>query len=103
MSFERLIVQNIHRNRLNEVNEIKWVDPEELEVPESDVVNLLIDFAYLTNKGYQDYPEGTTEKIAYRDIEAKLAKVGLALKAKEVKNPEMPGNFYDITKEGKIK
>lgn len=103
MSIERLIVQNIHRDRLHEVNEIERVEPEDPILSQNEIMDLLVDFATISNKGYQDYPEGTSEKKAYREMEAKLVSVGLAIKAKEVKNPEMPGNFYDITKEGKIK
>lgn len=104
MDLERLIIQNIQRDKLQESLDVEEVTPE-VEPSTEHLLDLLKDFATMCEKGYHYYPEGTSENKAYRQLEDEIIKYKLSprSKAPTVKNPEMPGSFEDLSKVGTIK
>lgn len=98
---ERLIVERIRRRKLKEslIGKVDSKTDKEREVDDIvEVYNLMI------SKGYQDFPEGSSEKKALRNIEEKFDLLGIQYdKAPFVKSSKIPGDFSPLDKEEKFK
>ena len=101
-SMERLIIQNIARDRLKESLGVEEVEAPNVNIEE--VLDLLCSLSTMSAKGYDKQPEGTTQKKAYRNVEAKLLEIGAGVKRERAKNAKgIVGDFEDIDDVGKIK
>lgn len=93
-TMERLIVERIERKRVNEsLYNLGGITDNSTELDRAiednlDVLNTMLE------KGFQEFPEETAEKRAYREIENKLISLGYDIKPTPVvKKSDLTGEY----------
>ena len=98
---ERFIIEKIRRSRLKESIVGRGPNSTDVDREKDDIIevhNLMLD------KGYQYFPEGSSQKKALRNIEEKFGLLGIQYdKAPFVKSSKIPGDFSPLDKEEKFK